>query len=86
MIEHAVEDAIKKLAHGFIEEASFDYVCPALFEGICDQNNWKFKLNEEYNGWEVDWWANIEMKDCIISVSGSMLYGTAHLSVYEWIM
>lgn len=80
MIEHTIADIIKKLAKGFIKEAHLDYVCPHLFEKVCEKNGWIFELDDySYNGWEVDWWANIIIDKQIIRISGTMYYGTAHI-------
>lgn len=84
MIEHSVADAIKKVAKGLTNQVELTYVCPAIFEQVCEENGWEFILGDEYNGWEVDWWADIKLKDCIVGVGGSMLYGTASVSVLEW--
>lgn len=84
MIEHSVADAIKKVAKGLVDRVNLTYVCPAIFEQVCEENDWKFILDGDYNGWEVDWRADIKLKDCTIGVSGSMLYGTASVYVLEW--
>ena len=84
MIEHTVADAIKKVAKGLTNQVELTYVCPAIFEQVCEENGWEIILGDEYNGWEVAWWADIKLKDCIVCVGGSMLYGTASVSVLEW--
>ena len=80
MIEHTVADIIKKLAKGFVNKANLDYVCPHLFEKVCEENGWIFELdNSGYNGWEVDWWAIIKVDSTEVYISGCMYYGTAEL-------
>lgn len=80
MIEHTVADTIKKLAKGFVNKANLDYVCPHLFEKVCEENGWIFELdNSDYNGWEVDWWAIIKVDSTEVYISGCMYYGTAEL-------
>ena len=55
---------------------------PAIVEEICNKNELVFNLDDEYNSWEVDWWANITTKsgDEYCEVSGSMYYGTISLN------
>lgn len=82
MIEHTIEDAVKKVSKEFVKEAHLDYVCPQLFEKVCEKNGWIFELDDYgYNGWEVDWWANIWIDKQIIRVSGTMYCGTAHIFI-----
>lgn len=80
MIDHIVEDAIKRVAKGFTEKETLSFVCPGVFEKVCEKNSWQFKLDDYgYNGWEVDWWANILVDSNIIGIYGCMYYGTAKL-------
>ena len=79
MIEHIVADTIKKIAKGFVKEAQLDYVCPGIFEKVCEKNGWQFELDDYYNGWEVDWCAYITVDSYTINVGGCMYYGTANL-------
>lgn len=82
MIEHIIEDAIKRVAKGFTEFENLDFVCPGLFEKVCETTHWKFELDDYgYNGWEVDWWGTIIIDSITISISGCMYYGTAHLEL-----
>jgi hypothetical protein len=81
MIEHTIEDAVKKISKGFVEDIHLDGVCPGLFENVCENNNWCFEYDSETNGWEVDWWANIWIDNQIIRISGSMYYGTANIFI-----
>ena len=81
MIEHTIADSVKAIAKGFKERVRLENVCPATFEGVCADNGWTFELEEEYNGWEVDWWADIITDNGIIHVYGSMYYGTATLTL-----
>ena len=86
MIEHTVADTIKKLAKGFVNKANLDYVCPHLFEKVCEENGWIFELdNSGYNGWEVDWWAIIKVDSTEVYISGCMYYGTAELGNGEYL-
>lgn len=82
MIEHTIEDAIKKVSKGFVEDVHLDGVCPGLFEGVCEDNHWCFEYNPETNGWEIDWRATITIDKQIIRVSGTMYYGTAHICIW----
>lgn len=82
MIEHTVADTIKKIAKGFVKEACLDYVCPGVFEKVCEKNGWQFKLDDYgYNGWEVDWWAIIKVDSTEINISGCMYYGYANIEI-----
>lgn len=77
MIEDTIADSIRKVAKGFTKEIELNYVCPGLFEQVCENNHWNFEYDPDTNGWEIDWWANIMIDKQIIRVSGSMYYGTA---------
>ena len=81
MIEHTIEDAIKKVAKGFVKDVHLDGVCPIMFDWVCEDNHWYFEYNPETNGWEIDWWANIIIDKQIIRVSGTMYRGTAHIFI-----
>ena len=58
--------------------------CPSIIEEICKNNNLTFNIDDEYNSWEVDWWAEITDKDGVLfcDVNGSMYYGTVELTFY----
>ena len=77
MIEDIIADSIRKVAKGFTKEVKLDYVCPGLFEKVCENNHWNFELDFDYNGWEVDWQANVRINKQIIRISGTMYYGNA---------
>lgn len=77
MIEDTIADSIRKVAKGFTKEVKLNYVCPGLFEQVCENNHWNFEYDPETNGWEVDWWANVIINKQIIRISGTMYYGTA---------
>jgi hypothetical protein len=79
MIEHTIADAIKKIAKEFVKEVRLDYVCPHLFEKVCEENCWTFELVETYGNWEGNWWAIIKVDSTEINISGCMYYGTAEL-------
>jgi hypothetical protein len=81
MIEDTIADSIRKVAKGFTKEVKLDYVCPGLFEKVCENNNWNFEYESDTNGWEIDWWVNIMIDKQIIRVSGSMYYGTASIYI-----
>ena len=81
MIDHIVEDAIKRVAKGFSKYESLDFLCPSILERICEDNNWVCKVNEEYNGWELDWWADVIIKKITIHVYGSLYYGYANIEI-----
>lgn len=82
MIKCIIADSIKRVVKGFAEKIELDRVCPGLFEQVCNDNHWEFKLsNYGYNGWEVDWWAEIITDSNTIIVSGCMYYGTAKLTL-----
>ena len=81
MIEDTISDSIRKVAKGFTKEVKLDYVCPGLFEKVCEDNLWNFEYESDTNGWEIDWWANIMIDKQIIQVSGSMYYGTASIYI-----
>jgi hypothetical protein len=81
MIEDTIADAIRKVNKGFTKEIELNYVCPSLFEKVCEDNHWNFEYSSETNGWEIDWWANIMIDKQIIRVSGSMYYGTASIYI-----
>ena len=79
MIEHTIEDAIKKVSKGFVKDVHLDGVCPGMIELVCEDNNWYFEYNPETNGWDIDWWAKIIIDEQVIRVSGTMYYGTAYI-------
>lgn len=81
MIDHIVEDAIKRVAKGFVKDIRLDGVCPGMFEKVCENNHWCFEYNPETNGWDIDWWADIMIDEQIIRVSGTMYYGTARIYI-----
>lgn len=82
MIEHIVEDAIKRVAKGFTRKETLSFVCPGVFEKVCEKNGWQFKPDDYgYNGWEVDWWADILVNSNTINIYGCMYYGTAELTL-----
>lgn len=81
MIEDTIADSIRKVAKGFTKEVKLDYVCPGLFEKVCEDNLWNFEYESDTNGWEIDWWVNIMIDKQIIRVSGSMYYGTASIYI-----
>lgn len=83
MIEHIVADSIKKLSKGLTPKAILKNVCPGIFEDVCKANNWKFKIDTDYNGWEVDWWANIITDSGTVHIHGCMYYGNAILTLKE---
>lgn len=65
-----------------MKEASLDYVCPHLFEKVCEDKGWIFELVESYNTWKSDWWAIIKVDRTEINISGCMYYGTAELTLH----
>lgn len=82
MIEDTIADSIRKVAKGFTKEVKLDYVCPGLFEKVCENNHWNFELDDYgYAGWQVDWWANVIINKQIIRISGTMYYGTASIYI-----
>lgn len=81
MIDYIVEDAIKRVAKGFSKSESLDFLCPSILERVCKDNNWVCKIGEEYNGWEVDWWADVIIKKITVCVGGSMYYGYANIEI-----
>lgn len=81
MIEDTIADSIRKVAKGFTKEVKLNYVCPGLFEQVCENNHWNFEYDPETNGWEVDWWANVIINKQIIRISGTMYYGTASIYI-----
>lgn len=81
MIEDTIADSIRKVAKGFTKEVKLDYVCPGLFEKVCEDNYWNFEYESDTNGWEIDWWVNIMIDKQIIRVSESMYYGTASIYI-----
>lgn len=81
MIDHIVEDTIKRVAKGFTKEETLSFVCPGVFEEVCKKNGWQFELDSYYNGWEVDWCAYITVDSYTINVCGCMYYGTANLTL-----
>lgn len=81
MIEHTIEDAVKKVSKGFVKDIRLDGVCPGMFEKVCENNHWYFEYNPETNGWDIDWWADIMIDEQIIRVSGTMYYGTARIYI-----
>lgn len=82
MINHIVEDAIKRIAKGFTKKESLNFVCPSIVEKVCEKNGWQFELDDcGYNGWEVDWRADIIVDSNTISIYGCMYYGTAKLTL-----
>lgn len=81
MIDHIVEDAIKRVAKGFSKHESLDFLCPSILERVCEDNNWICEINGEYNGWEVDWWADVIIKKITVCVCGSMYYGYANIEI-----
>lgn len=83
MIEHIVADSIKKIVKGFTLKATLENVCPGIFEDVCKTNNWKFELDDDYNGWEVDWWGDIITDSGTVHIYGCMYYGTAILTLKE---
>lgn len=46
MIEDTIADSIRKVAKGFTKEVKLDYVCPGLFEKVCENNHWNFELDD----------------------------------------
>lgn len=81
MIDHIVEDAIKRVVKGFVEKETLSFICPGVFEKVCEKNGWQFEYNPETNGWDVDWWAKIIIDSNTISIYGCMYYGTAKLTL-----
>ena len=81
MIEDTIADSIRKVAKGFTKEVKLTYVCPGLFEKVCENNRWNFELDFNYNGWEASWWANVIINKQIIRISGTMYYGTASIYI-----
>ena len=81
MIEDTIADSIRKVAKGFTKEIKLNYVCPGLFEKVCENNRWNFELDFNYNGWEASWWANVIINKQIIRISGTMYYGTASIYI-----
>lgn len=82
MIDHVVEDAIKRIAKGFTRKETLSFVCPGVFEKVCEKNGWQFKPDDYgYNGWEVDWWADILVDSNTINIYGCMYYGIAELTL-----
>lgn len=81
MIEHTIEDSVKKLLKGFTTTVFLNDVYPSLFKLVCDLNNWEFKMNYDYDGWEVDWCADIITDSGTIIISGSMYHGSASLEL-----
>ena len=81
MIEHTIADTIKKIAKGFVKEAYLDYVCPGVFEKVCEKNGWTFELVECYGNWEGNWWAIVKVDSIEINVSGCMYYGYANIEI-----
>lgn len=81
MIEHTIEDSVKKLLKGFTTSVFLNDVYPSLFELVCNINNWEFNIDEDYNGWEVDWSADIITDSGTIVINGSMYYGSAFLEL-----
>lgn len=81
MIEDTIADSIRKVAKGFTKEVKLNYVCPGLFEKVCENNRWNFELDFNYNGWEAYWWANVIINKQIIRISGTMYYGTASIYI-----
>lgn len=81
MIEDTIADSIRKVAKGFTKEVKLTYVCPGLFEQVCENNHWNFEYDPETNGWDVDWWANVIINKQIIRISGTMYYGTASIYI-----
>lgn len=81
MIEDTIADSIRKVAKGFTKEVKLNYVCPGLFEKVCENNRWNFELDFNYNGWEASWWANVIINKQIIRISGTMYYGTASIYI-----
>lgn len=79
MIDYIVEDAIKRVAKGLTGEETLSFVCPGVFEKVCEKNGWQFELDSYYNGWEIDWCAYITVDSYTINVGGCMYYGTANL-------
>lgn len=59
---------------------------PSIIEEVCRYNHLQFDLDFDYNGWEVDWWANILTEDdkLYCKVSGSMYYGTVKINRYNY--
>lgn len=81
MIEHTIEDSVKKLIKRFTTTVSLNDVYPALFKLVCGINNWEFKMCYDYDGWEVDWYADIITDSGTVMISGSMYHGTAFLEL-----
>ena len=79
MTEERVTQVIKNIDKGDTSEYHFYKVCPALLSSICDYNNWEFEMDDDYNGWEVDWTGEIKTHNATISVDGSMYYGTVNI-------
>lgn len=50
MIEDTIADSIRKVAKGFTKEVKLDYVCPGLFEKVCEDNLWNFEYESDTNG------------------------------------
>lgn len=82
MIKGIIADSIKRVAKGFVEKIELDRVCPGLFEQVCKDNHWKFKLSDYgYIGLGIDWYAEIITDSNTINVEGYMYYGTAKLTL-----
>ena len=81
MIEHTVANAVKKVARKISNEERLKYVCPKVFEEVCEVNGWCFEYYPEINGWQADWWADIIIDGQIVRVSGTMYDGTASIYI-----
>lgn len=81
MIDHIVEDAIKRVAKGFKDEIKLSNVSPGVFEQVCEENGWEFNIDSDYNSWEVDWRGDVTINDVIVDIYGCMYYGTAKLTL-----
>lgn len=79
-----LEQAVKHLVDKEIDRFYFvTNACPGFFEKECERIGWKFDIDYDYNGWDVDWWGTITADKNKINIYGSMYYGTATLRLLE---
>ena len=79
-----LEQVIKYLIDKGIDRFYFiSNACPVFFEKECERLHWKFEIDPDYNGWDVDWCGTIITDKQEIKIYGSMYYGTATLRLSE---
>ena len=79
LAKESIRKAIESFINGYKGIHIIDLACPYAVEQVCDENGWAFEMDLDYNGWQVDWWAQITINNIVINVSGSMYYGNVEL-------